>query len=368
MAATFEEPPKLVAGLFTPALKRSHKQSLLVPTTWAGRAVLLVVAVLLVAAPGFADPYHLAIAIAIALGVIGAVATNLVTGVAGQASIGNAAFMAIGAFTAAQFGIYAHWPSLAAILMGGVASGLVGMLVGIPAIRVRGLYFVIGTLALHYLTIFVLTGFQSSRVGDLGFIMPRVKIGTLTQTETWYFIIVLSAIASVVIMRNIVRTRFGRAWAAIARDELGATVLGVNVRRQKIAVFGLTSLMIGIQGGMFAYYIGVVSIDPFNFDLAVSYVAMIVIGGIASPAGTVLGAFFVVGLPYAVTYVAAYLPTSLAQQMSSRLFDFEAVIYGLAIVIFMVWERRGLIVLWYRLAAALRTWPLARRVGPSPDV
>jgi branched-chain amino acid transport system permease protein len=354
------------AGLLTPPLQRSHAQSTLLPNTWAKRVVLVAVIAVLVLLPQLTDYYQLSIAIAIGIGIIGAVATNLVTGVAGQASVGNSAFMAIGAFTAAQVGIYLGWPALVAIVVGGVAAALVGFLVAIPALRVRGLYLVIATLALHYVTIYFLTKFQSVRVGDAGFVMPRVAFGDLSQVQGWYYIILLATVLAVIAMRNLLRTRFGRAWAAIARDELGAAVMGVDVRRQKILVFGFTSLVIGIQGGLFGYYVGVVSIDPFNFDLAISFVAMIVIGGLGSTAGSVLGAVFVVGLPYAVTAGAeAILPPATARALTSRLFDFETVLYGLAIVVFLVWERRGLIFVWDRFLASVRTWPLSRPVGPD---
>ena len=365
MAMGIESLSRAASGLFDPPLKRSYRRATLLPDTWARRAVLLALVALLVVAPVVSDYYKLAIAIAIGIGVIGGVATNLLVGIAGQASIGNAAFMAIGAFTAAQLGGYEHWPFLAALLAGGVAAGIVGVLVAIPAMRVRGLYLIIATLALHYVSIYALTRFQAVRVGDAGFLMPRVVIGPLTNVQTWYCIITLCAALSIIVLRNLIRTRYGRAWAAIARDEVGAAVLGVRVRREKIKVFSLTSVIIGIQGALFGYYVGVVSIDPFTFDLAVSFIAMIVIGGLGSAGGTILGAFFVVGLPYALTSLSQQLPTSLAALLTARLFDLETIVYGLAIVIFLVWERRGLIHAWHRLASGFATWPLARPIKAS---
>jgi branched-chain amino acid transport system permease protein len=367
VAISVESMSRAASGLFSPPLRRSYRRATLLPDTWALRALAVVLVAGGVVAPFVSDYYRLAIAIAIGIGLIGGVATNLLVGIAGQASIGNAAFMAIGAFAAAQFGGYYHWPFLAAVAMGGITAGFVGVLVAIPAMRVRGLYLIIATLALHYVAIFVLTKFQSARVGDAGFLMPSVKILGLTNVRTWYYVIILAAVLSVLIMQNLLRTRYGRAWAAIARDETGAAVLGVRVRREKVLVFGFTSLMIGIQGALFGYYVGVVNIDPFNFDLAVTFIAMIVIGGLGSSGGTVFGALFVVGLPYALTTLAQQLPTGAAAGLTSRLFDLETVVYGLAIVIFLVWERRGLIHMWQRVATGLATWPLAKAL-PVTDV
>jgi branched-chain amino acid transport system permease protein len=367
LAIGFESLSRAASGLFTPPLRRSYRRSTLIPDTWFVRLLLLALLAFMVAAPYLSDYYKLAIAIAIGIGVIGAVATNLLVGIAGQASIGNAAFMAIGAFAAAQFGGYYQWPFLASLAMSGLAAGVVGMFVAIPAMRIRGLYLIIATLALHYVAIFALTKFQASRVGDSGFLMPTVKVLDFTNVQTWYFLITFAAVLSVIIMRNLMRTRFGRAWAFIARDETGASVLGVRVRREKVLVFFFTSIMIGVQGGLFAYYVGVVNIDPFTFDLAVTFIAMIVIGGLGSSAGTILGAFFVVGLPYALTSLAQTLPTEMAAVLTSRLFDLETVVYGAAIVLFLVYQRRGLIYAWQRVAAGFNTWPLARPVKLTDD-
>jgi branched-chain amino acid transport system permease protein len=330
--------------------------------------VLSLAAAVLIAGPLYLSPYGTAIATAIGFGVIGAVATNLIIGVADQPTIGNSAFMAIGAFTVAQAVLYWHWPMFFAVVLGGAAAGFVGLLVGIPALRVRGLYLVVATLALHFITIYAFTEYQARRVGSAGFLMPRFSIGGLTSDHTWYYVVLGTAVLAIFVSRNLVRLRFGRAWFALARDEIAASVLGVNVRRQKIVVFGFTSFMIGIEGALFGYYIGVVSVDPFTFDLAVSYVAMIVIGGQGRTAGSVLGAIFVVGLPYAVTSLAGHLPASTAQSLERDLFNLQGVIYGAAIVLFLVLEPRGLIYLWDRMKASANLWPLSRKLERSADV
>jgi branched-chain amino acid transport system permease protein len=314
------------------------------------RAALWVVPLcVLAAAPLFATYYQMAIIIAIEIGVMGAIAANLLLGVAGQASIGNAAFMAIGAFAAATLATEAGLPFMVGVLGGGLAAAGVGVLVAIPAMRVRGLYLIIATLALFYVAVFALTRFQVNRVGDSGFVMPAVRIGSLGLVKTWFYIMGAFALGSVLVMRNLLRTRFGRAWAAIARDEVGASVLGVKVRQQKVVVFSLSSFIIGVQGALFGYYVGVVSIDPFTLDLAITFIAMIVIGGLGSVAGSVIGAIFVSGLPYLITWLAGTLPTSsLTAGLQAHIFDVESMVYGLAIVGFLIWERRGLVYLFDR--------------------
>jgi branched-chain amino acid transport system permease protein len=301
----------------------------------AGFLALLVI-------PFIASSYFLAIAISIFIAVIGSVGTNLILGVAGQASIGTAALMAIGAFATAQTAVYYHWPFLAAVLAGGVASAVVGVLIAIPAMRVRGLYLIIATLALFYVATFLLTRYQAAKVGDTGFLLPQLTFGNLNPLVSWYYIIGAIAVVVVLVMGNLLRTRFGRAWSAMARDEVTTAVIGVRVRAEKIRVFAVSSFLIGIAGGLYGYYTGDVTIGVFTLDLAISYIAMCVIGGLGSVAGSVLGAVFVIGLPYLVTQLTDQLPATQAAFMSNHVFDLEVVVYGIAIVGFLVWERRGL--------------------------
>lgn len=309
--------------------------------------------IILLLIPFVASSYLLAIVVSIYIAVIGAVGTNLILGVAGQASIGTAALMAIGAFATAQVAVYYHWPFIAAVLAGGVASSVVGALIAVPAMRVRGLYLIIATLALYYVATFLLTRYQAAKVGDTGFLMPSLTFGSLNPLVSWYYIIGAFAAAAVLVMHNLLKTRFGRAWFALARDEVTSGVIGVRVRMEKVRAFTVSSFLIGISGGLFGYYTGDVTIGVFTLDLAISYIAMCVIGGMGSPTGSVLGAVFVIGLPYAVTQLSDQLPASQAAFMSNHVFDLEVIVYGMAIVGFLVWERRGLVFLLGRAADAI---------------
>jgi branched-chain amino acid transport system permease protein len=193
--------------------------------------------------------------------------------------------------------------------------------------------------------------------------MPNITFLDWPSIQVWYYIMLIGAALAVMVMRNLLRTRFGRAWLALARDEIAAEVLGVNVRLQKVTAFGLTSLMIGIQGALFAYYLGVVSTDSYTFDLAVSYIAMVIIGGHASTGGSILGAIFVTAIPYIVTAMAVFVPDQMVTLLTTRLFDIETIVYGASIVVFLVVEPRGLIYLWNRAANYFRLWPLAQDVA-----
>ncbi|HEX4442088.1 MAG TPA: ATP-binding cassette domain-containing protein [Galbitalea sp.] len=326
------------------------------------RWVLLgIVLVLLAAMPFLASDYQLAILVSIFLAVIGSVATNMLIGVANQASIGNAAFLAIGAFSGALVSNYLGWNPILAVLSGGVAAAVIGLIVAIPAVRVRGLYLIIATLALHYIVLYLLTRYQGSTVGIGGFTMTPITFPGLTLQQGWYYIAGVVALVTGLVMRNLLRSKFGRAWFSMARDEVASRALGVNLFGQKLAVFGLSSFILGIEGALLGYYIGIVSSDQFTFDLAVSYVAMVVVGGLGSVAGSVLGAVFVIGLPYLVTWLTGLLPAAVATVLSTKVFALESLLYGVAIVAFIVFEPRGLIYIWRRIVGSV-----ARRFGRRP--
>lgn len=355
----------LIATAFTAPLRRPRRATTMFPETWSQRAVWLAVATIVLSAPTYASRYQLTIVVGIAFAIIGSIAMNILLGVAGQVSVGNAAFMAIGAFAAAYFAVDLHLPFVIAVLASGGFAGIVGVLIGIPAMRVRGLYLIIATFALHYVALYILNRYQSAQVGSGQFLMPAVTAGNLPSTEVWFYVMVVAAALSILVMRNLLRTRYGRAWLALARDEIAAEVLGINVRVQKITVFGLTSMIIGLQGALFAYYLGVVTTDSYSFDVAVSYVAMVIIGGRASTGGSVLGAMFVVAIPYVVTSLAAFVPTEWAMVLATRLFALETIVYGASIVIFLTVEPRGLIYLWNRTIGYFRSWPLSQNIALS---
>lgn len=344
-------------------LARERSTTSFLPATLSRRVSWLLLAIFVLAAPGYSSRYQLTIFVAVFFAIMGSIAMNLILGVAGQASIGNSAFMAIGAFAAAKFALDLHFPFLLTVVASGLFAGLIGVLIGIPAMRVRGLYLVIATLALYYVSLYILNRYQSVKVGSGQFLMPNITFLDWPSIQVWYYIMLIAAALSVMVMHNLLRTRYGRAWLAVARDEIAAEVLGVNVRLQKVLAFGLTSLIIGVQGALFAYYLGVVSTDSYTFDLAVSYIAMVIIGGHASTGGSILGAIFVTAIPYVVTALAAFLPEQTVTLLTTRLFDIETIVYGTSIVIFLVVEPRGLIYLWNRAFSYFKVWPLGQDVS-----
>lgn len=324
------------------------------------RLALLVV--VLAAVPMVVSNYWLNVATSIAIAVPGALALSLLTGVAGQISMGNAAFMGIGGTSAAVLATQWEWPFLATVVFAGAATGLVGVLVGIPSLRVRGLYLIIATLALHFVMAFGIARVQGDLVGEAGFLMPTATVAgaEIAEPELWYWLLLAFAAVVTLAHVNIVRTRMGRAWLAIREKDLAAEIIGVPVARYKIQAFVFTSAIIGVQGALQAYYIGVVNYDAYSLNLAIAYIAMIIIGGLGSPVGAIYGAIFVTALPYVLTRLFDRMPPALAEPLQSYAFEVQALIYGLLVILFLIFEPKGIAEITRRIREYFVLWPFSR--------
>lgn len=318
--------------------------------------------------PLISSRYYLNIGNAIALAVLGALALNLLTGVAGQVSIGNVAFMVVGSFTAAIVAAGEGWPVIPTVLLSALIAGAIGLIVGVPALRLRGLYLLIATLALHYIVVYAARKYQLSAEGYAGFTMPKPAfMGAEIRTPTdWFYLLWSIAILAILLVKNLIRSKYGRAWKAIRDRDIAAEIIGVNVARYKVLVFGVSSLLIGFQGALYAYYVRVVDIETFSLELAITYIAMIIIGGLGSVLGAVLGATFVTALPFAVRELATRVPEWVpgSAVVEGNIFHLQTGIYGVFIIGFLLFETRGLAGIWKRVHTYYQLWPFSyERVG-----
>jgi branched-chain amino acid transport system permease protein len=343
-------------------LKRSYVADLAVVGTRTRKVGGLVLLAGVLAIPAVASNFQLTVLNLVAMASLGALGLNVLIGVAGQVSIGSAAFLAIGAFTACFLGAQHDVPFAVVVPVAAVAAAAVGAIVGIPALRLRGLYLLIATLALHYIVLYLVRRYQVEETGAVGFIMPTPEVGSsfrLSSPASWYYVLVPCSALGALVVTNLLRSRYGRAWMAIRDRDIAAEIIGINVSSYKILAFVVSAFLTGLQGGLYAYYLKVVDADGFTFHLAVQYVAMIIIGGMGSVLGSYLGAFFVIGLPYVVQEIVKRIPESApgAELLNRDIFDIQVALYGAAIVLFFLIEPRGLVALWGRFTTFLRLWP-----------
>jgi branched-chain amino acid transport system permease protein len=284
---------------------------------------------------------------------LGAIALNVLMGTAGQMSIGNAAFLAVGGFTT----IWAHRagvPMPLDIIIGTVASAVVGGIVALPAIRLRGLYLALSTLALQFIVVFVGERYQSHAVGFAGFFVTPTFASKGLDGGQRYWAWVLFIILALTILgaRRVMKYRSGRAWRMIRDHEDGAPLLGIPVTRYKLKIWMLSSALIGLQGGITLYFSGGITYETFTLALAVRYVAMVLIGGVDSLAGAVAGAAILGALPTIVPKIVSAIGGSgFAQRQGPPT---SQIVFGVLLVIFVISSPDGLAGIVRRLAKRRR--------------
>jgi branched-chain amino acid transport system permease protein len=317
------------------------------------RIALAVGAVLVVifglAGPG-ADVYVADFAL---LACIGAIGLNLLTGFAGQVSVGSSAFLAVGAFT--YVGVYRFGGLAIAILASALLCAVVGLLSGLPSLRLQGFYLVLSTLALFYIADFVVEKIQFGAGAIGGFVLPEAQFlgWHINSDQQWYFFLLVTVALVLAGSWNLKRSKFGRAWAGIKENELATRVIGVNLTSMKLTAFTFSSALIGIQGALTAAFVQNVSYDNFTLDQAVSYVVMILIGGLGSVWGPIIGAAVVTVLPTVISDIGTQLPANIGTTVSSDLANIELAIYGAVVLAFLLREPRGIAHLIERAAAQL---------------
>jgi branched-chain amino acid transport system permease protein len=335
-----------------------YAQELALFGTWRARVRLAVALAGLVALPFVATPFQLDLANQVLLASIGALALMLLTGFAGLISLGTAGLLAAGAYAVGVLVREAGAPFWVTLPAAAVLGACLGLIFGLPSLRLRGLYLAISTLGLHFVVIYLGGEYEAREVLSTGIMIDSPSIGgwTLSSGRAWYFVLLGFSALALLISANLQRSRTGRAWRALRERDVVASALGVDVQRFKLMAFMVSATMTAIAGALFAYFRNFVSIDAFSLYLTVQYVAMIIIGGMGSIPGALLGAGFVILFPYAIEAIAAYLPA----RFSNMVFALDYAAFGVVMILFLLLEPAGLMGIWRRL----RHWLAARRAHP----
>jgi branched-chain amino acid transport system permease protein len=313
-------------------------------------ALLVVVSVALLLRGSENDIY---IADAALLAAIGAVGLNLVTGYSGQVSIGTAAFLAIGGYTVVMTSTWLPFPLT--IVAGMAAAAIAGFVIGVPSLRLTGLYLIFSTLALQYVVSFAYNQFDSSTGAVAGHFVKPPSIGgwKIESVGEWFIVLIIVLLAVIFFVANLANGRPGRALHAVRTNEAAATVMGIEVTGMKIAAFVYSSAIIGLGGGIGAYFLQVVNYEYYSLTLAVSYIAMILIGGLGSLGGSVVGAAIVSTIPFVLQRLSTWLndvhSVGLLQRHQAEL---NAITYGLMVLLFIYVCPGGIAGLWKRRASA----------------
>ena len=405
-----------------PLLYTSYESESAMLPTWTQRIALFVFLLLLVLLPlqvvpgldflGESD--WLVVLNRVMIFALGALGLNILTGLAGQVSLGHAFFVGIGAYTAAILGGETGkslWglglPMWIWLPAAGLAAALIGVIIAPVAVRVRGLYLAIVTLGLVFIGQHI---FRNLRFitggGSLGREFPEMQlrrwqeeeaiadfandgpwfgIELLAEAKSYFFILVLLGLFAVM-AKNISRTRLGRAFMAIRDRDVAAEIMGVAETRNKTYAFGVSSFYAGIAGALFASFFGRVIPEQFDLFMSVQFIAIILIGGAGTIIGVLLGSFFVIGLPRIVQDTTNFLETQAEEGGSFQwladliittgqgdfglistsaggpglsVFQFNVVLYGLLIIVFLIFEPLGLYGIWLRIRNYFKAWPFS---------
>jgi branched-chain amino acid transport system permease protein len=238
---------------------------------------------------------------------LGALSLNYLTGSAGLISIGHAAFYAVGAMSAAITGSQWGWPFPAVLVAAALSGALAGLFAGLPSLRVRGLYFVLSTFALHYIVVFIFMEYQFKFFDVVGVPYKAAELGSwaLSTPTRWYFFLLPLVVVVYWLLHNSLRTREGRAMQAMRDHELAATANGIDVRILRLKAFAFSSSIAAVGGALYAYYLTNVTSEFFGIQFAIQFIAMIIIGGMGSLPGAVVGAAVWLLLPSIINGLAA---------------------------------------------------------------
>lgn len=280
------------------------------------------------------------------ISMLGALSLNYLTGCAGLISIGHAAFFATGAMVAAVFDNQLGFPFPLVLLAAALAGALAGTLAGLPSLRVRGLYFVLSTLAVHYLVTYVFLEYQFKYFDVVGipYATPHIGAFEINSPMRWYAFLLPLVILVYGGLRASLKSREGRAMLAMRDHELAATAMGVDVRILRLKAFGLSSAIASVAGALFAYYLSNVTSEAFNIHFAIQFIAMIIIGGMGSLPGSLVGAAIWLLLP---SIIGGLSPDSssdnefLRKMLVENRAQLVQLIFSLMVIVFLIFAPGG---------------------------
>jgi branched-chain amino acid transport system permease protein len=324
------------------------------------KALLALLIVCMYLLPLLAGDYGISILTVICAFTIGMLGLQIITGYCGQISIGHAAFMGVGMYTVGilqkHFGL-SFWICLP--LAGLVPMGI-GMLFGVPALRMKGLYLAFATLAAHFVIVYVISNWRSVTNGTDGMWMkrPDTLLGIDFQSDrNYYFLVLTITVFMTYLAKNLTRTRLGRAFVAVRDNDIAAEVMGINIAQTKILAFGIGCFFAGIAGALGGAYYEYVNVEWFGFDDSIWFLGFLVVGGFGSILGAIAGATVWKVLDELTTLVTPLAETFLGGAAFYASAAFALVIYSLLIIIFLVFEPRGIAHRWEIVKRSYRLHP-----------
>ncbi|MFA5317641.1 MAG: branched-chain amino acid ABC transporter permease [Dehalococcoidales bacterium] len=343
---------------------RTYAEDMAILRTKTHWALLIGLLIFIFTTPLYFGNYWLGVASLIGITLIAATGLNILIGYCGQLSIGHAGFIAVGAYTAAILTNRLELPFLVGLVCAGLVAGIIGLIFGLPSVRVKGFYLAIATIAAQIIIIWVINhwsltgGFEGIKVpyADL---RPFSDFTFKSETSQYYLNITI-AVLVIFFAKNLSRTKVGRAFIAIRDNDLAAEVMGINLLYYKLLAFFIGCFLAGIAGALLAHWIGFLNAEQFSLKESILYVGMIIIGGMGTTLGPILGVVFLRILQQVLTVqLVPLLESTFTALPAGFATGVTPMLFGLVIMLFLILEPRGLAHRWSLFKSAYRLWPFS---------
>jgi branched-chain amino acid transport system permease protein len=334
------------------------QDSALVRTNYRWTLLIMLFVVLFVLIPIFGNDYVLDVTIDISIAIIAVLGLQIITGFTGQISIGQAAFMAVGAWTSAMLSHHLGWSFWVSMPIAAMVSGFFGIMVGIPSLRIRGFYIAITTLVVHNIIMWVILHGGQITMGVDGMPCNEVSIfGFEFNNELrFYFLAMSFTVIIVFLTTNMMRTKVGRSLLAVRDNDLAAEFMGINIFNAKLIAFFLSAVYAGIAGALLAHYQTIIVVEQFTIMDSIWMLGMIIVGG-ATIYGAILGVIFLKLLIQAVIWLTPWLGGIFPAFGGSVVAGSMQILFGVVILLFLIFEPRGLAARWQTFLSTFRLWP-----------
>ena len=338
-----------------------YEQDLAIVRTGPQWACLIGFLVFLGVLPLIVGSYFLSFMILTGIALIAVLGLNILTGYAGQISLGHQAFVAVGAYTTAVLTDSFHWNFWATVPLAGITAAAVGVLFGLPSFRLKMLYLAMTTLAAQFIIIaFFNHAFPDYFHAVSGIKVNRPELGGIDfrQSGPFYYVVIVLAVLMTFFAKNLVRCRLGRAFIAIRDNDLASEVIGINVARYKLYAFAVGCFYAGIAGSLWATYYRNVNPLHFHIDTSIWYLGCLIVGGMGTTVGAVFGVVFLRAIKELMIIISPILGGMVSTINAPKIGPALGIIsWGLVVILFLIFEPRGLAHTWGILKARFRHWP-----------
>jgi branched-chain amino acid transport system permease protein len=325
-------------------------------TQWV---MLVLFLVILFTCPMYLDNSMLTTLTYIGITIIAVHGLNILTGYCGQISMGHAAFMAVGGYTSAVLCAKLGLSFWLALPCAALAAGIAGLIFGLPSLKIKGFYLIMATLAAQFIIIWVILQLRNVTGGPDGLTTTRPQIGDFVfkSKASYFYLVMVFTVVATYVAKNLARSRIGRAFVAIRDNDLAAEVMGVNLYTYKLLAFFIGCMFAGVAGSLTVHYYAFASIDQFPFINSVWYIGMLIVGGMGSTVGAIFGVVFLKILEELGTMLGPILPTAIFVPQAAA--SITLLLRGLVIILFLIFQPKGLAHWWDTVKSYYRLWPFS---------